>query len=598
MKKLVLLLLGIISLAVCMNGWALDLEFKVTGIKGKPYENVINTLKNQQGLLTYPLTEDEISRFYAQMPKAIKKSLQPFGYFHAQIDENLIQTPKIWTTQFHITPGPQMPVTELTLEIHGMGKDQPAFIDYLHKTPLKIGLMLNIDDYEQTKDDLFKLASEYGYFKAQMVQSHIIVDLKNYQAKIIIVFDTGPRYLFGDTEINPTKFNDKFLRGFLAYHADEFYDANKLFESQQNYAKSNFFSQAVITPHPDQAINNRVPIQIELVPTKARQYSYGLGYGTDTGIRGTVGVNLRHLNQYGHHLNFLAQIATPVFQKQSKSAFGNSNVTLNYTIPGRNPVTDQYIFSAGYGSLQFYSNRFGTTQQVLNQSQAQKLSGTYATYLGPIQQNISLTYLNENYYVPSLNIPFAINSDVLYPSINWQFLKRDNDLEPTHGINLNALISYAPFAMKKDSNFLQFRLQAHFLYTFFNNLRVLLRGEYGYTDIESLSNLPLSLQLFAGGATSIRGFGYNQLGPGRNLIVGSVELQQRIYKNLFIGGFIDAGNVTPLTDFMPNIFANAAAGPAIAYVTPVGTLEATLARSLNPRDKNIWRFQFSMGQDL
>jgi translocation and assembly module TamA len=145
------------------------------------------------------------------------------------------------------------------------------------------------------------------------------------------------------------------------------------------------------------------------------------------------------------------------------------------------------------------------------------------------------------------------------------------------------------------------KLLASPLFTVFHNTRILMRADVGHTSISDLTQLPLSLQLLAGGANSIRGFSFDSIGPGKNLIVGSAEIQQRIKGDWYIGAFIDAGTVTNTAPIQnPYYFLkslNAGAGPALIWVSPVGTLEASIARSVNSHQKG-WHFAFSMGQDL
>ena len=77
------------------------------------------------------------------------------------------------------------------------------------------------------------------------------------------------------------------------------------------------------------------------------------------------------------------------------------------------------------------------------------------------------------------------------------------------------------------------------------------RADVGWSDIDEFSVLPVSLRFFAGGDTSIRGYGYNTLGPendngdvvgGSHLLVGSVELQYKLTQAWDVAAFTDAGN--------------------------------------------------------
>ena len=152
-------------------------------------------------------------------------------------------------------------------------------------------------------------------------------------------------------------------------------------------------------------------------------------------------------------------------------------------------------------------------------------------------------------------------------------------------------ITGASQAMLSNTSFVQARASGRYLFTIKNNTRVILANSLGYTDINTLFRLPLSLQLFAVGAQNLRGYGYNTIGPGRELFVGSVEIQQRLFGNFYLAGFFDFGNVTN------NIFRqklNLGVGPGLAWLSPIGMFEITIANAISQSNRP-WVIQFAMG---
>jgi translocation and assembly module TamA len=271
-------------------------------------------------------------------------------------------------------------------------------------------------------------------------------------------------------------------------------------------------------------------------------------------------------------MNFLGQL----------SASGNHVLTANYFIPGKNPALNQYILSAGIGHINI-KNSTGNIE-----STNEKVSASYVTHFGDIQQTVALTYLNERYILPAFNLPY-INSNVLYPSIIWQYVKRDKSFKPTRGFSAYAIVSGSPMGIG-GVKFFQARVRLRAFISPTENTRLLARIEAGHTEINNLTQLPLSLQLLAGGVDSIRGFSWGSIGPGYNLLVGSVELQRRIKGPIYVGFFVDSGSVFQGTWYT-------GAGPSIAVVSPVGTIEASLGKAISPKQKGVF-FDFSMGQDI
>ncbi len=571
MKHKLYLSIGLILLFITLAAWAnAALQVKVSGLaSGAMLTNVNNAVNNQRGLLQIPLTQTEVIRFYNKVPEAIKKAMQPFGYYRPEVLSNLRKANGTWLATFNITPGPAIRITKLDFKITGGGQHDRAFQKIIKNLPLKVGDVLKTEKYNKVKQTLFNHATNRGYFKARMIESKIIINLKTYQATVIIHFYTGPRYRFGETYFSKTPFTQSFLNRFLTYKRGRYFNYRKLQNTQQGLASSNYFAQTVITPLPNQAINNEVPIKIRLKPLSKAQYLFGVGFGTDTGARGTLGLTLRRVNSHGHRFRALLR----------GSSRADSSFTAGYEIPGPNPTKDLFTISGGIGHI----------DQKTGQSNVAKVSVSYATQFGLLHQIIALTYLKERYNIRDL---LKTSADLLYPSIHWQYINTRSRLHPRNGFSLHLdLAGTTKSLTRSKSGFFQTHAQAKFIVTILHNTRVLLRASGARTDINNINNLPLSLQLFAGGALSVRGFGYNAIGPGRNLFVGSVEIQQRIYKNWYLAAFYDAGNVT---DDSPFKDLNEGVGPAIVWLAPFGQVELSFANAISVQGKP-WRIQFSIG---
>jgi translocation and assembly module TamA len=94
--------------------------------------------------------------------------------------------------------------------------------------------------------------------------------------------------------------------------------------------------------------------------------------------------------------------------------------------------------------------------------------------------------------------------------------------------------------------------------------------------------MPPQLRFFAGGDRSLRGYGYQELGPanalgqvggGRYLAVGSFEYERHLVGDFGLAGFVDAGNAFNAGD------ADLAAGVGVGlrWRSPVGLVRVDLA---------------------
>ncbi len=567
----VVFLLLILSLGTLAAGQNATLQVQVIGLIDKPQINVQATLQNLKSQLNYPLTRLEVLHFYNKAPKKIRAALAPYGYFNSTIQSKLIQTTTGWLVQFYIQKGPPLKVNSIQVEIMGMGKTDPEYEKLLRKLPIHVGDTLHTERYEKIKTDLYNLATQRGYFNAKMIKNNIIINLARNQASIIIIFDTGNRFRFGKTTFSDSPFYLKFLNRFLQYKEGEYYDAQKVEATQADMIASQFFDQALIKPQVKKSTDDIVNMRVKLIPRKAKEYIAGIGYGTDTGARGTLGVVLRHLNGWGHR-----------FQAIVRGSQEDSSFIMKYLIPGPDPGRDMFALTAGASNI----------SQPTGNGNSVKIGPEYTLSSGNWKDTFALSYLNERYNLT--NWPIT-STELVFPKAAIGYLKTDRPLQPKEGYHFGIQVSGASESVLSETNFFQSTAFLNTLYTIRDtHTRLLFRTQVGYTDISNLESLPLSLQLFAGGTSSVRGYDYNSIGPGRNLVVASTEIQQRIYKDFYLAGFVDAGNVAN-TQLIKNICVGI--GPGIAWVGSIGTLELTVANAIT-QSNTPWAIQFTMGAPL
>ena len=123
----------------------------------------------------------------------------------------------------------------------------------------------------------------------------------------------------------------------------------------------------------------------------------------------------------------------------------------------------------------------------------------------------------------------------------------------------------------------------------------------------SASDVPSETRFYAGGGGSVRGYGYQAIGPfdsvdedlplgGRSLLDGSLEARWRYNDKIGVVGFVDAGNVS---DAQYPRFDNlrVGAGVGVRYNTPAGPLRLDVAMPLNPSDRDEdFQLYISIGQ--
>ncbi len=540
-------------------------NFQVEGISGEVKTNVEATLASD--IASSANGELDLKQFYQNAPKAIQDALQPFGYFKAKIHayEQINQGQRIMI--FRIDPGPVILVKQVDFQLTGSGASDEVFQEILKNFPISKNQVFSVKKYNLAKQELQNTAMQYGYFDAKFEQAQIKVDLPLYAVSITLHFETGPRYLFGPLLFQPQLYSYDFLKRFAPFSSGEKFDTEKLQTFQENLASSDYFKTVAVDSKPEEAEDLLTPIHVMLTPLPRREYDLGLGFGTNTGMRALFNYTARQITSSGQ-----------MFKSEIQASQVYSNAQANYIIPGKNPATDKYIIG---GAVQQTNINAGN-------SLLEKLSASYTNSIFGVQQIVGLALQHENWSLTNQPRQSAV---LLVPNIGWNKTWKDDDIEPTKGFRFNLLMLGAQAFGKNP--FLQAKLNIKGIYPVFNIGSLVARADLGHTITKNPTTVPLSFDFFAGGTDSIRGYSFNSLGPGTNLLTTSLEYRQKIKKDWYLAGFMDTGTVS--NSFPGKFKRGVGAGPV--WQSPVGTLELTLARGLDTPGKP-WLLQFSMGPDL
>jgi translocation and assembly module TamA len=546
-----------------------SLDFQINGIEEKLRKNVQLKLNNVKKSYGDDWSKDNIARFYDHAPQKIKKALEPYGYFKATIKSNLTHSDSKWIASFDISLGTPLSIKKIDLKLLGEGNSNSKLQRFIHHFPIVPGDIFESEKYENAKLELFKIANNEGYIKSFFEKKEIRIDLSKNEVVIILYFQTGSRYYFGQTIFEDSKYNKKFLRRFVNLKNNEPFSSQKLLNLQEDLSSSYYFQQVDVTPDFDHIENHEVPLRLTLLPPKSQRYNIGIGYGSYTGPRITARTEFKRVTDTGQH--FDAQLRfSPVL----------SGVGAKYYIPGKNPLTDQWTIGTNYLNFNPKNGR----------SISQTFTTDYITKIKNADLSAGLNYLIERFKVE--NTPKKTSS-LLYPKINLSYAKADDLINPNRGISYNFFLQGASQKILSSTNFIQADLKAKYLMSPTPYSKLILRGELGYTIVHQLDDLPLSMRFFAGGLNSIRGYGDSEIGPGRYLEVGSIEFRHKIINNFSAALFYDIG--TASDKFGGPFFKGEGAG--LIYQSILGPIKLYVARAMDKPNKPLG-VEFTIGPEF
>ena len=577
--KLFGIFLFLYLLGIASPIYALSLSIEVYGVSEAEKENVLAYLKIEKEKGQTDLLPSRIRRLHAQAPGEIKRALQPFGYYEVLVRSRLIKDKDSWIARYEIEPGLPVIISKIDIRVTDSAEQQVKIQKYLAELPIKIGDRLQHAAYENIKKALMQLAIQSGHLDAVYTQSRIDVDLKKKTAAIVLELTSGPRYRFGSITIMQDAYDEDFLRRYIKIQQGEYYDPTALLKLQADLSNSGLFERIDIEPRRDLSIGGEVPIYLHLTESKPRKWKFGLGYGTDTGFRGNIR-HTRRLGRRGHKIGF-----DLLASENIQSLLGT------YIIPLKNPISEEMAYTA----------RVSNETTDSRDSKIASLSGSYSSMQGNWRRVVSLNYEYEDFTVAEQTDETLF----LFPILSWSRTWADDRIYPTHGRRYHLKLLGASDQILSDANFLQAQVNGKWVLNLGSRNRLLTRAEVGATMVDNILELPASKRFYAGGDTSIRGYGYEELGPvnalgevvgGKYLLIGSIELDHRLSEKWSVAAFYDAGNALNDFDDLSDQIAEGA-GFGVRWHSPVGPVRVDFAWALTEPYEGF-RLHLVIGPDL
>jgi translocation and assembly module TamA len=527
-----------------------SVSVEVRGVDDAIRANVLVYLSFERYKHTSDLSAETLERLHDRVEREVQSAMRPFGYYDPKVHSELENTAHgDWRVNIDIDPGPPILVDLIDVQVHGAGVADPLFTKITANLPVHRGDRLNHAAYDNLKGELQRTAATYGYLDAKLTRSELVVDPQNHKATVGIEMQTGERYRFGATTIEQSAVSDALVRRYLRYRKDEPFDLTEILRTQFALDDAQYFSNLEVLPAEPDRETHVVPVSIKAGPSRRNWYSFGGGYATDTGPRGTLTWENRRLNSRGHRFNVLIQAAQVTkYQVQS-----------NYIIPIGDPAVEKLTLQGVVEQRQLADV---TTRNVYVQPSVTRVAGNWQ-YVGFVQ---ALKTTGES-------AAQTRTDRLLIPGINIASVPKGYLGEPIfqHGVFLE--VKGSDGIIGGNSTFIQMHLTGVRVFDIHPKWHLLVRDELGATLVSRFSELPVLERFFAGGDNSVRGFAYNDLSPtqsvcqkdpttgkdvltangtcqvigavkvgGKDVITGTVEVIRDLPRNFGIAAFFDYGN--------------------------------------------------------
>lgn len=569
---------GLVALCCAGVAGAAGITVEIEGVEGAIRDNVRAYL----GIVQHEFDDAEdpdaamVRRLHGNAPGEIRNALQPFGYYDPDVETRLERTDGGWHARYRIHPGEPVRLTDVTLRIEGAGGDDEAFARLIEELPLTEGKPLNHADYESARSRFMELAADRGYLDAHWVRRSLRIDPDAREASAVLILDSGSRYRFGEIRFDDTVVSEDFLRRYLRFETGDPFEAGRLLDLQYALDDSDYFRRVRVNTRRDAVRDGRIPVDVELEARPKHRYTFGIGYGTDTGPRASVGRETRYTNDRGHRLRTDVRVAEI-----------RSRISAQYTIPLEQPWRERLELNTSLGEEDIGDAR----------SEQFEFGGQHITTGSGWQRGLSLQFQRSRDRIGDE----TTERDLVMPGIGLIRSRFDSPVYATRGYRLALELNGGTETFGSDVSFARLQVGADGVYRVWDRGRVLGRLQLGKVWVEPFEDLPLSQRFFAGGDQSVRGFDYQTLAPrnedgdvigGRYLAVASVEFEQLLVGNWGAAVFTDHGNA--VNDLDEDL--RTSVGVGLRYRSPVGMFRLDVAKATDGDESA--RLHLSLGVNL
>ena len=495
-----------------------------------------------------------------------------------------------------VDPGPRYHVGAVGVDWLKPPQEQAVQDQALGAVGLKRGDVGRAVDVIASEGRVVAALTRRGYADAKPAERKVVVDHADRTVNPTFRIDAGPLVRLDGVQVQTDgRTNPAWVASLAPWREGDPYAPAKVAELERRLRDTQVYRQITVALAPaDQtdAKGNR-PVVVSLADRAPATIEAGVGYSTAEGFGLDVAYNRYNQLRRADTLTLLAryadidkrlgaQIALPHWGKPGRTlTFGTDAYDQTTPAYHRTGADLRADLKQRFGKTSFYD--VGLTLEYDRNRQADFDSTHHV--LTPADLRLAIATLNT-----SLNLDRS--DDPLNPTRGWKVMATADPTLVTGDRPVTFLRAQA-----QGSTYLPLDRNAHTVVAARLRLGSILNG--------SIDDIPSDRRFYAGGSGSVRGYGYQRVGPilpnnqpegGLSLVEASLELRRAVTPNWGVVAFVDAGSIggaaTP--DFS---HLSAGAGLGVRYFLPFAPIRADIAFPFQrPRGDAGFQLYVSIGQ--
>jgi translocation and assembly module TamA len=478
---------------------------------------------------------------------------------------------------------------------------------------LKVGEPIIAERVQGAEAQVAVALPENGYPFAQVGQRDILLDPETGDGVYTLPVEVGPRSVFGDIRTTGNLAFDAEHIGVLSrFDRGELYDSRMVDDLRQALVATGLFNTISVTPEATgEDAGDGTQYATILVDQDAgppRTLAGSAGYGTGQGLR--VEGSWTHRNLFPPEGALIANAVLGTREQGLGATFRRNNA-------GRRDRTFSLIAQALHSDFDAFEAYTGRVAALVTYDSTpiwqKRFTYAYgAQILGSVEEDFDFSIndlADRTFFIGGLTGQAGFDTS-------------DSLLNPTKGFRVTALVE--PEASLQDGfdTYVRARIDGTAYLPIGDSFVVAGRLRFGTIQGIERFDLAPSRRFYAGGGGSVRGFGFQQLGPrveyanpdfdptdedsdepetlirpigGRSVAEGAAEVRYR-FGNFGVVGFVDAGQVYEET-YPTFDDIRIGVGLGARYYTNFGPLRVDIATPMNrQRGESRLNLYISIGQ--
>ncbi len=420
-------------------------------------------------------------------------------------------------------------------------------------------------------------AGERGFPFALIGEPVVTIDREARTATLDVSIDPGSARVFGAIRTNPDNrvFDADHVQEIARFEPGGPYYAPALDDLRRALIQTGLVSVAEVKPVPG-AAPDTVDIDVRLEPAPPRTIAGEIGYGTGEGAR--VEASWTHRNLFPPEGALTLRTVLGTQEQLGAITFRRNN------FEGRDRVLTGQIAAAHTQRDAYEANTFSLSGSLERQTNI-FFQKTWTWSLGA-----ELVASDERDVIVTTGEPRRRTFFIAAAPTSLSYDGSDDLLNPTRGFRLGGRLSPELSLQGAAFGYTRTQIDAS-AYTSVGGVVLAGRVRLGTIAGAPRDAIAPSRRFYAGGGASVRGYGYQSIGPrdpnndpigGRSLAEFAIEGRIKAFGDFGIVPFFDAGNIytAALPDFSGLRYGT---GIGVRYYSNFGPIRVDVGTPLNPQ---------------